>query len=248
MRAVIAWLQRWDRVAAQRPDVMIPISRVVQERAQQYYGRQTEPPLYPPVSLAAQATAPANESKLPQKFFFTWGRHVAYKQFDTVIRAVAAVRGSLIIAGEGPQTAALQSLAEQVFGAADNIFVGKITDEELRWYLEHAEATVFPQEEDFGIVMLESVLAGCPVIANEKSGATELLTSKDAVFLPDSSVESVVSALHEIGNNSWERLDIQRRARQYAGVRFSQEWKRQLEGHWEKHTQALQTGVKGNYE
>lgn len=240
MKKIVNILKRWDRVAAQRPDIMVPISQVVKDRIAQYYQRESTEPIYPPISLAEVIEVPDRVESLPEEFFFTWGRHVRYKQFDTVIRAAAQVKMPVVIAGSGPDTKRLQQLALALDPAGNYIFfVGMVSDAELRWYLEHARASVFPQIEDFGIVLMEALLAGCPVIAHKKSGAVELMTAQDGLFLEKISIQILADTMKKMRSKAWNRLDIRRRAGQYAGVRFSQEWSRFVEESWEKHQKSL---------
>ncbi len=251
MRRLVRYLQNWDRVAAYRPDRMIPISKQVWERAKQYYRRPLEEPLYPPADVVQTSVQPekTRESDFPKSFFFTWGRHVAYKQFDTVIAAAVSAQEPLVIAGEGPQTAFLKKLAKQLDPHQQYIyFLGALSDSEITWCLESAHAAVFPQEEDYGIVIAESLLVGCPVIAHKKSGATEKMTSGDGVLIPEGSVSMVLAAMQKIRAKTWDRLDIRHRARQYAGVRFSEEWNRALRKQWQEHPRLWRKELKGIYE
>lgn len=235
---VIAPLQRWDQVAAQRPDYLVPISQRVKERAEQYYQRQVLPPLYPPAFLADTAQKPQKIIRPP--FFITWGRHVAYKKFDRVMQAAVQVHSRLIIAGEGPETSRLRSLAKTLDPQGKYVFfVGKVSSAELRWYLERATAALFPQEEDYGITIMEAHLAGCPVVVHEHSGAAERLRSKDAVFLRDESVESIKKGLTKLRQKTWDRLDIRRHSRQDAGVRFQKQWRTLVTRLWQEHHNQL---------
>ncbi len=247
MSRVVRLLKEWDAVASYRADVMVPISRVVQERVKKYYKREITEPIYPPFDIEASSQAPKDVASLPKEYFFTWGRHVRYKEFETSIRASVSAQIPLVIAGNGPDTTRLKQIARELDPQASVVqFVGNISDAEIRWHLERALGSVFPQIEDFGIVIMESLLAGCPVLVHQKTGAAELMNQNDGVFLPEISPRILAELMQEMRSTVWKRLDIQRRARQYAGVRFSQEWSRFVEEAWEKHTQNLHQKTERN--
>lgn len=237
-KKVIGWLQKWDWVAARRPDFIIPISKAVKGRAEQYYQRKIEEPLYPTLVLLHQAVKPDTVPRGP--YVFTWGRHVAYKRFDIVISACVAQRQSLVIAGTGPQTRRLQRQAKKLDPQGKYItFVGAVSDSHLAWYLQNAMGAIFPQEEDFGITFLEANAYGCPIIVHQGSGAAELLDSSMAVFISEESINSVKKAITQLERKTWKRLDIQRQARQYAGVRFSRQWSAKLDRLWAEYPKLL---------
>lgn len=234
-KIVLFLLQSWDRSAAQRPGVLVPISRRVGRRAARYYRRATEDPIYPPFQSLGRAVRPKNLP--PKKFIFSWGRHVAYKKFESIIRASILSRTPFVLAGAGPHTPKLKAIAQRLDPAGKLIhFVGRISDQEVQWYLEHAIAAVFPQEEDFGIVIMEAQLAGCPVIVHRASGATELVQAeKGAIILTDGRIKTISRAIDRAKRKSWSRLDIRRAARQYAGVYFARTWRRRIQEMKERH-------------
>jgi len=246
-RLVFCILRAWDATAANRPDVVVPISQLVQNRVKEFYRRETRAPLYPPADVSPEIAAPKGAEMLPESFFFSWGRHVAYKQFDTVIAASVYSKIPVVLAGNGPETKRLQALSRTVDAEGQYIFfVGECNDAELRWYLEKAAGSLFPQIEDFGIVILESLLSGCPAIVNEKSGAAELMTKHDGFKISESTPRILAESMQKMRAKPWQRLDIQKRARQYAGVRFSQEWDRLVQSEWKKHQQALRQSTERN--
>ncbi len=229
-RVVFAWLRRQDYQAAQRPDVIVPISQRVGQRAQRYYRRWVAPPIYPPIQSLGQAKAPTYQPT--QKFIISWGRHVPYKQFDAVIRAAVMTSTPLILAGAGPDTPRLRALAQRLDPSQHLIhLVGQLSDGELQWYLQQAMGAVFPQEEDFGLVIMEAQLAGCPVIINSRSGAAELvIPGQTALLLPSTKLSDLAKTIRQLSRRSWLRLDIARHARQYAGAHFARSWQRQERG------------------
>jgi len=166
---IINWrfnkLRHWDFLAADRVDIMIANSKTVADRIKKYYRRQPWDIIYPPIPVKKfQSKEPIKKSD----YFFTISRLVEYKRFDIAIKAFNELGLPLYIAGTGPEEKYLRSIAK------DNIkFLGFISDEEKIKYLQSAQAFIFPGEEDFGIVQVEAMAAGTPVIAYRKGGSTE---------------------------------------------------------------------------
>jgi rhamnosyl/mannosyltransferase len=95
------------------------------------------------------------------------GRLVYYKGLDNAIRALVAVPGKLMIVGEGPLEAGLRRLAEEVGVAGRVLWSGRLTDEQLVGAYHAATALWFPsnaRSEAFGLVQVEAMASGCPVI------------------------------------------------------------------------------------
>lgn len=230
--------RKWDWVAGQRPDFIIPISHLVQQRAEEFYGRSTESPLYPGYTPLSSAEVPPEIP--PDDFIFSWGRHVAYKRFDLLIEVAQRLSIPLVIAGSGPETEKLRRLAAR--SAVPHLvqFGGRISDAQLAWYLQQARCAVFPQLEDFGLAPLEAVSQGCPIIVHAKSGVAELLRPhKDGILISSSTSEELEMAMQKIQAQTWNRLDIQSRARQYAEESFQQNWTQKVQMLWKNHQQQL---------
>jgi glycogen(starch) synthase len=119
----------------------------------------------------------------------TWGRVQYEKGFQTVIEALPAVRHrvgdvKVVVAGRGSFLSSLQDLAQRT-GVADAVhFAGFVPDDDLRAYLHRASCAVIPSlYEPFGIVALEAIAAGAPLVAAAAGGLTEVLAGSDAGLL-----------------------------------------------------------------
>ncbi len=174
------YLKSWDLIAAQRPDQIVSISKTVQDRCQKIYQRKSSL-IYPPVDDKFFSPAKAITKK---KFFLVVSRLEQQKKVDLAIRAFADLGWPLIIIGTGSQEKRLKKMAKK------NIrFLGKIPDKKLIKYYQEAQALIFPQEEDFGLVSLEAQACQTPVIAFSGGGATETIKNGQTgiLFYPQSS-------------------------------------------------------------
>ncbi len=181
----ITYLRIWDKEASLRVDDFWSISDFIKDRVKKYYSRDSVV-LYPPVNV--------NKFKPSDKtgdYFFMAGRMVSYKRFDLAVKAFNENGLPLKIVGVGPELKKLKNIAKK------NIeFVGLVPDEVLAHLYSHAQACIFPQEEDFGIVPLESMASGRPVIAYRGGGATEtIVENQTGVFFDHQKSESLQSAV-----------------------------------------------------
>jgi glycosyltransferase involved in cell wall biosynthesis len=160
---LLAALRRWDRQTADRVTHFLAISRTVQQRIAECYGRPSTV-IYPPVDTDFYAPAP-----LPREdAYLAVSAFAPYKRFDLAIQACNQLRRPLVVIGTGQDERRLRSLAGPTIR-----FLGWQPDEVIRDHLRRCRALLFPAEEDFGIVPVEAMACGAPVIAFGRGGATE---------------------------------------------------------------------------
>ncbi len=161
---LVSYLRVWDKEASYRVDEYIGISEFVRRRIKKYYERESEL-IYPPVDVSKYSI-----SKGLGDYFLMVGRLVSYKKFDLAIKAFSAMELPLKIVGDGPERKKLEAMAGK------NIeFLGLVSDFKMPELYAHAHAVIFPQEEDFGLVPLEAMASGRPVIAYRAGGALETI-------------------------------------------------------------------------
>ncbi len=187
-------------------DVFIANSTVTQQRIKEYYNKPSTV-VYPPVDVERFTPPPKGE----RHGYVLWGRHVPYKRFDLAIQAANELGAQLTIAGTGPNTERLKSLAGPTVR-----FVGRVSDEELVTLAQSAKAFLFPNEEDFGISAVEALAAGTPVIAYNKGGALDIVQDGETgVFFNEQTVESVVAALQRFENLTFLPATLHRKAKRF---------------------------------
>ena len=184
MPKLIAWLRRWDFIAAQRPDFYIANSKNTQERISKYYNRESEV-IYPsidisefpktPIPLLTPQSKPLSWEERGD-FYLAVGRCIPYKKFDLLVETFNQNGKKLIIATntENKLYKKLRRISKK------NIeWKMKLPRNEIIDLYAHAKAFVFPPEEDFGLVPIEAQACGTPVIAYGKGGALETVIPKE---------------------------------------------------------------------
>ncbi|WP_052027005.1 glycosyltransferase [Rhodovulum sp. PH10] len=164
-RTILHRIRLWDTRTANGPDAMIANSAFIARRIRRVYGRSARV-IYPPVTLGKAKPEVATGSH-----FLAASRLVPYKNIEAVVRAFAQLPDlELVVAGDGPEAAKLKAIA-----TPNVTFAGFVSDASLRTLMATARAFVFAAEEDFGIVMVEALSEGTPVLALGRGGAREIV-------------------------------------------------------------------------
>jgi glycosyltransferase involved in cell wall biosynthesis len=191
MPPIAAALRRWDRRSSGRVHHFIGISRHVAERIRVCYARSADV-IYPPVD--AQRFQVADDSD--GDFYLVVSALAPYKRVDLAVRAAGRLGRRLLVVGSGPEAPRLKALAGPTVE-----FLGWRNDAEIAELYRRCRALLFPGLEDFGIVPLEAMAAGRPVIAFAAGGALETVvpTGGDepptGVFFPEQTVEALAAAI-----------------------------------------------------
>ena len=211
----ISYLRIWDKEASYRVDEFWAISGFVKDRVKKYYSRNSEI-IYPPVdtkkfkveSLKFKAS---NHNLETSNYFLMVGRLVAYKRFDLGVKAFNKLGFPLKIVGTGPELKKLKRTA------GDNIqFLGSVSDSQLAGLYSKTQALIFPQEEDCGIVPLEAMASGRPVIAFRSGGATETIEEgKTGLFFDEQTVDSLAYAVKSFDPNKFDPDDCRKQAEKF---------------------------------
>jgi glycosyltransferase involved in cell wall biosynthesis len=206
MPPFISYLRMWDRHASDRVDEFWRISDFVGGRIQKYY-RQPSRLIYPPVETDRFPMA----SDPPENHFLVAGRLVSYKKFDIAIKAFNELALPLNIIGIGPELERLKKIAGPTIK-----FLGPVNDEQLAVQYRQAKALVFPQEEDFGIVPLEAMASGRPVIAYRGGGAREtVIEGETGIFFDAQTPEAIIAAIQEFNETTFDPARCRARAEEF---------------------------------
>jgi glycosyltransferase involved in cell wall biosynthesis len=156
-------LRAWDVSSSARVDRFIANSQLVSRRIGLYYRRDARV-IHPPVDFAFYSAVPRQATD----YYLIVSALVPYKGIGTALAAFSGLDRPLLVVGEGPEMARLRAVAPP-----NATFAGHVPREKLRSLYAGARALIFPGKEDFGIVPLEAMAAGCPVIALAAGGALE---------------------------------------------------------------------------
>lgn len=208
-RLSATYLRQWDYASAQRVDHFIAISNTVKERIERIYRRKAVV-IYPPVDTSF--FVPLAEDQRANKYFLMVGRFVPYKKFDLVIELFNERDEPLLIVGDGPLRKRLMKLARN----PRIEFVGTVSDDELRVLYQNALALIFPPLEDFGLVPLEAMACGTPVIGFGQGGCAEcVIDGETGILFEEQSLSSLEKAIARFYATSFDREKIRARAKDF---------------------------------
>ena len=140
----------------------------------------------------------------------------AYKRDDLAVAAAARLGIALTVAGDGALRPSLEAL-----GAGRVHFTGAITDQELDVLYRSAEALLFCGEEDFGLIPVEAMARGTPVIAFRAGGALEtVVEGVGGIFFDAQTPEAVEGAIRGFFAKSWDPAAVRRSVERFSPVAF----------------------------
>lgn len=211
MREVIARLREADLRAASRVDRWIANSTTVRDRIARYYGAASEV-VHPPVDVARFAPAERGD------FWLFVGRLVPYKRADIAVDVFDRIGMRLIVVGDGRDRGRLEKRAN------DNVtFAGRVDDATVRALLGSARGLIFPSEDDFGIVCVEALASGTPVVALAAGGAGDIVRDgADGALVATQDVDAFEAAVLRIERRPPDREELRRRAAIFDRPRFEE--------------------------
>lgn len=210
-------IKKWDLASNANVDHFVAISRHIQTRIKNCYGRDSEV-IYPPVDTDFYTPDP-NVKR--EDFYLVVSALVPYKKIDLAVSAFNRLGKKLVVIGDGPQKSALQKMAQS------NIrFLGWQSNEEILENYRHARALIFPGEEDFGIVPVEMQACGGAVIAFAKGGALETVADgKTGVFFNEATEDSLIDAVRRFEQMSLNAEEARAQSLGFGRERFKTQMK-----------------------
>lgn len=190
MRLFMHYIRFTDLASSFRVDHFIANSKTVAARINKHYRRNAEV-IYPPVDCDKFAIGNSAARGTASSYFLFVGQLIPYKKPDLAVRAFNELGLELVIAGTGQMEKQLKKIA------GPNIkFAGRVDDARLKELYRDCAALVFPNEEDFGIVPVECMASGRPVIALNLGGAAEtVIDGKTGILFDGCDEKSLVLAV-----------------------------------------------------
>jgi glycosyltransferase involved in cell wall biosynthesis len=226
-RGVAGHLRRWDTAAASRPHVLIANSRYTRDRIQRYYGRSSTV-IEPPIDTQRFERIHRDEATDPRAFFLVVSALVPNKRVDLAVRAFQGRPERLVVVGEGPERARLERLA-----GPNVTLVSRLSDDALDGLYARCRALLHTAVDDFGMVMVEALSAGKPVIACAEGGALDIVREgQTGIRIEAPSVEAVRAGIDrfECCRERFDPEDLRAFARRFDRSVFARRFIEVLEG------------------
>ncbi|EJN02140.1 glycosyltransferase family 4 protein [Phyllobacterium sp. YR531] len=210
MPVIASWLRQWDVSTSARVDCFIANSRHIANRIQRYYRRDAAV-IHPPVSVDEFAI-----SDNVDDFYLCAGQLVAYKRVDLAVEAFTRMNKKLVVIGTGEEMALLKSKAGPTV-----TFLDHQPFSSLKSHMARCKALIFPGEEDFGIVPVEVMASGRPVLAYGRGGAVDtVIDGISGRLFPEQTVEALIDCVEQFEQTEGNFNPSQIRAH---SLRFSKE-------------------------
>lgn len=214
----------WDYSAAQRLDEIVVISKFIQKKVEHRYNRDSIV-IHPGIldfwlEEGNQSLGDLIPKNFKKEYFLVVSRLYDYKRIDWAIKACKKEGKKLVIVGDGPDIKYLKKLAGK---SKDILFLGYISDEELKAVYTNATAFIFPGIEDFGLVPIEAMACGCPVLAFNYGGLKETVQDGKTGFF-FSNVEELSYLLRDFKKDFFKEKTLKSRAKEFSEEKFLKEF------------------------
>ena len=214
MPLMVPHQRKLDLQAVRQVDVFLANSTETQQRIKKYYNRNSIV-IHPPVDINRFAPAAKRGGH-----YVTIGRQLPYKRYDLAVTAATKLGKKLIVFGNGPAHSRLVDLAGPTVEFRTDRF-GDASDAEYEKAITTARGFIYPAEEDFGIVSVEALAAGAPVIGLARGGTTDIVTSLEVGVLFDRQTSiSVAKAIEQAEKRTFDPTVLRRTAQRFDKTLF----------------------------
>ncbi|MBI1334588.1 MAG: glycosyltransferase [Armatimonadetes bacterium] len=222
-QAIVKRLKKLDLEGAKNPTYTVANSSTTAGRLEKVYRRPVEKVIYPGVNVEKWRDTPRESDS---EGYTMWSRLIPYKKFDLAIEAARLGGFKLNIVGSGPYEAKLKEMAA---GASNIVFHGRLSDADLKQLLSRSRGVLFPAYEDFGIVPVEAMAAGLPVVVYNQGGAAETVTAEFGEHISEQTPEQLWEAVQRLEQRSFDPEKLKEHAQAFSVERFQREFVEYLE-------------------
>lgn len=225
LRLLIKIMRKADFKASKKPDYLVANSNYVAAEIKKYYKRDSRV-VFPPVAIDEiknNKVMPINPFS-GQPFFMVAGRQVNWKRFDLAVKACMKLQKNLLVIGDGPEHNSLVELAKK----SKNIkFLPRYNGvKEIKSYFLAAEAMIFPSLEPFGIVAVEALAAGLPLIALDYGGAKDIVNKDNGCFFENQTVDGLADVISKFKKSQFNKAKVSCSADQFKTDNFKTNFKK----------------------
>jgi glycosyltransferase involved in cell wall biosynthesis len=231
MPALSHYLRMWDVASSARVDSFVANSATVAGRIQRYYDRKSVV-IHPPVDTGAfESVAPSELGD----FYLMAGELVSYKRPDLAVRAFNEMKLKLVVIGGGEMLEEIRRIAGPTITV-----MGSQSFEVLKQHYARCRALVFPGEEDFGMVPVEAMASGRPVVAFGRGGATEtVVPGLSGLFFNEQTVGAISEAVKRLAEMTIDPAKISAHAASFGRAQFADKMRSHIDGLLEAKARAL---------
>jgi glycosyltransferase involved in cell wall biosynthesis len=224
------FLRMVDFNASKNVDIYIANSEEVAARIQKFYRREATV-IYPPVDINPKSEArnpkqiQNTKYKIPNtSYYLAGGRLARPKHMDLIIKACLELHVPLKVFGKGfaGYGEELKKISNAKYPMPNIQFMGEVSDEEKQELMANAKAFLFASEdEDFGIIPVEAMTVGLPVIAYRSGGVKEtVIDGKTGLFFDELTVESLIKVIRQFEKMKFDPSDATKQAEKFSKEQF----------------------------
>lgn len=220
-RGTAHYLRRWETAAAARPHLLIANSTYTRERIRNYFQRDALV-IPPPIDTSRFERATDNARTDPSAPFLLVCALVPNKRVELALSAFRGRPERLLVVGEGPERARLERLA-----GPNVTLLSRVADAQLTELYAKCRALLHTGVDDFGMVMVEALAAGKPVLACAEGGALDIVDDgRNGLLIDAPTVEAVRAALDRYArmHEAFEPAALQRFARRFDRAHFERQF------------------------
>lgn len=241
VKVIDFYLRIWDYYASQRPDLLLTNSYETQRRISKFYRRDSKV-IYPPVDVFYKIEKDSKKDlenkqqpndQVEEPYFVILGRLSAYKNFDLVIKAFNKMEKKLVVIGTGVEEEKLKEMAGNTI-----VFEGRVSENRKHQLLENCLGVINPvEEEDLGIVPIEAMAHGKPVLAHKSGGHLETVQEDlSGMFFEKLELEPFIKTFNvfesKIKEGKFDPPKIKESVEKFKKQRFQQEISAYVESAW----------------